>query len=349
MLSKWFKKKKSQSSSPKPIFNLQMDLTYCCNLSCRHCYQSSAISDKNELSLSEWKEVLSQFENLTYKLGVIPSVLLSGGEPLVWPNLNELIQYIYSKQIEISLLTNGTLVNSKFAVFLKKYNVQVQISIDGGDADSHDYFRGKGSFEKAAKGLEQLRVYNVPFVFQSVLQKYNCGQIHNFFNLAKQFGAQAMNFTRYLPNMHDTNEKTNEVQNMLSGKELKKVFEEILFYSKEYMMPTATHQPLWCLIDPHLGHPSSAGFLGLTIAPDGQIQLTSRIFDPIGDAKKPDGLIKAYFDNKTVNKLRQGKIRGCSNCRHFLKCRGDRNISYVLSGDFLGPDEHCWFWQETFK
>jgi MoaA/NifB/PqqE/SkfB family radical SAM enzyme len=279
---------------------------------------------------------------------VKPIVILSGGEPLMRIDLREIIEYIAieHKDIKICLLTNGVLIDSSVAANLKKYNIHVQISFDGPDAITHDYFRGTGVFDKAEKGVGELRSHKVPFCFQAVLQKHNCEFIPGFFAFAKRSGASSMDFTRYLPISRESDRKNTEMKNMLSGQELKRAYENIYKASQKYGVRTSTNHPLWCLIDRNLGHPSSAGYLGLTIAPDGKIQLTSRINEPIGDVKRKNGLNKVYFDNEILRELRMGKIAGCRKCEHFSRCRGDRNISYVLSNNFLEPDEHCWHWQE---
>jgi MoaA/NifB/PqqE/SkfB family radical SAM enzyme len=87
----------------------------------------------------------------------------------------------------------------------------------------------------------------------------------------------------------------------------------------------------------------------MTISPNGLIQLTSRIFKPVGNAIEENGIEKTYFDSLLFKKLRAGEINGCSKCEFFKRCRGDRNVSYTICGDFFGPDEHCWHWQEHVR
>lgn len=295
-----------------------------------------------ELPFEDWKKILQQYFVLTDQLETNTALTLSGGEPLLCPFLKELIIQIRNsgKKIDLYLLTNGTLISEDIATILKTHHVTVQISLDGPTEEANDYFRGKGSFSRTLQGAKILNRYDVPFTFQAVLQRRTNHLIADFFTVAKQYGARSMDFARLMAVGNDNNE-------MLVGPELKKAFKDILNCSKSYQVHTNTLQPLWCLIDPSLGHPSSAGFLGLTVSPDGSIQLTSRIKQSIGNATEKNGLLKTYYDHSLLKTLRTGKINGCSRCDFFRKCRGDRNISYLSFGNFLGPDEHCWHWREN--
>ncbi len=334
--------KNRKPSYPIPTFNLQLDLTYSCNLSCRHCYQRQNEKHASELSLEDWKKVLQQYFKLTSQLETNTALTLSGGEPLLCPFLKELIIHVRNsgKSVDLYLLTNGTLMRENLAVFLKTHRVTVQISLDGPTEETHDYFRGKGSFLKTLRGAEILNQHNVPFTFQAVLQKRTSHLIADFFMVAKRCNAISMDFTRLIA-VGD-----NDSHEMLAGLELKKAFVNVLDCSKSNQLHTNTSQPLWCLIDPKLGHPSSAGFLDFTVGPNALIQLTSRIKEPIGNAIEKNGLLKTYYDSQLLKTLRSGKIDGCSKCEFFRSCRGNRNISYLSFGDFLGPDEHCWHWRE---
>lgn len=349
LFERLFTRNKKRESTNRPTFSLQLDITNHCNLRCAHCYQRGNPQSDRELILGDWVNILEQFYELTTQLATNRTIFLSGGEPLTSPVWQNLISHIKNtdKNTNVSVLTNGTLLDDSIASFLKEFGVRVQISFDGPTAELHDHFRGKGSFEKAANGAGVLLNNNVPFTFQAVLQKQISDAIPTFFKLAKSLGANSMDFARLIPSVSVSDVDGCQFENMLTDHELRKTFEIILSSSESFKIPTNTSQPLWCLVDPALGHPSSAGFLGLTIGATGKIQLTSRIFEPIGDATEKNGISKAYFHSKLLKSLRAGKIRGCSKCEYFKKCRGDRNISYITCGDFLGPDEHCWHWRDN--
>lgn len=341
-------KKRNPPKAPKPLFNLQLDLTSRCNFHCRHCYQKNFQHYTHELALADWEKVLAQYKKLAAMLAVCPALTLSGGEPLLCDYLWQLIETVKAKHgIEkIYLLTNGSLIDQTVCEYLQRFGVEVQLSIEGPSSDTNDHIRGDGAYQTIMNAANLLQKNDVPFTYQMVLRRGFEGLIEAMFSMAKETGACAMNFVRLVPSRGNA---MLEMSDMLEGGDLKSALEQILFASRKYAVPTNTNQPLWCLIDETLGHPSSAGFLGLTVDPSGKIHVTSRTDYIIGNATEKKGLINAYLENDVMRRLRKGGVEGCGGCEYFKKCRGDRSVSYVLNGDFFGPDKHCWYWQGCGK
>lgn len=338
-------KKRRSANKQRPIFNLQLDLTYHCNLSCKHCYQRHSKVEHDKPTMEHWKGILEQYRKLARKIDVSPALTLSGGEPLMYKQLWEVIDYAKAKcDIDrIYLLTNGTLINKNVVNELVRCGAKVQLSIEGPTQIDNDIVRGRGVFKKILSAADLMRSYGVSFTYQTVLRKGMQDSIEELFKLAAEYSASAMNFTRLIPASIDGKYNTSD---MLSGAALRRVYEDIIFHSDKFKVPTNTRQPLWCLIDGKIGHPSSAGFLGLTIDPAGGIHVTSRTTQLVGDASDKNGLIDTYLKSKVLRRLRKNDINGCSKCSYFRLCRGDRSVSFVLNGDYFGPDKHCWYWQK---
>jgi len=127
------------------------NITRTCNLRCVHCYSDSdARSYEGELTTQEARRVLDDLADFQ-----VPGVLFSGGEPLIRPDLFELIGYGRSKGLHIVLSTNGTLITPDTARRLVDLKVAyVGISLDGADAKVHDRFRGTaGAFDRTLQGF----------------------------------------------------------------------------------------------------------------------------------------------------------------------------------------------------
>jgi MoaA/NifB/PqqE/SkfB family radical SAM enzyme len=87
----------------------------------------------------------------------VRTVQFIGGEPLLCPDLPDLIIHAHNLGLESSLATNGTLINEAIAERLLRSGLDaVSISIDGGQADTHDRIRGHGSFDAAIRGIRAL-------------------------------------------------------------------------------------------------------------------------------------------------------------------------------------------------
>ncbi|MBI4496667.1 MAG: radical SAM protein [Chloroflexi bacterium] len=125
-----------------------------CNLHCMHCYSDSF--DKaypGELTTAEARAMLEDLAAFG-----VPVLLLSGGEPLLRPDLFDLIAHAHSLGLRTTLSTNGTLITPELARRIKEVGCgYVGISLDG-IGPHHDKFRGKrGAFEEALAGIRNCR------------------------------------------------------------------------------------------------------------------------------------------------------------------------------------------------
>ena len=130
------------------------DITKTCNLKCIHCYNSERYSASDEdLVTSEFKEYMDTFS----KWGVKHLHFL-GGEPLIRNDLIELIKHAKSKNIKVTLNTNGTLVTDKRSKELIESGIdQIAFSLDGATPKTNDYIRGNGTYEKVISGIKTLK------------------------------------------------------------------------------------------------------------------------------------------------------------------------------------------------
>lgn len=136
--------------------NMAILLTNRCNLRCKHCYLYSGERVREELTLEEWKHVLSQFSKAGGK-----HVSFSGGEPLMYNGLDELLKYAKELGLEVRLYTNGVLWSDKLIKDLSGYLDDVQVSLDGYDEHTNSYIRGNGYFAKVYETIIKLSMEGV--------------------------------------------------------------------------------------------------------------------------------------------------------------------------------------------
>ena len=151
--------------------SLDIDITTHCNLRCSYCSHFSSEGDVDtDLSLEEWDKFFQECTNIG-----IMNLTLSGGEAFCRKDIREIIESIVRNRMRFSVLSNGTLIDDGTAKFLKNTGRcnSVQVSIDGPDAESHDIFRGKGSFDKALRGLEALMRNGISATSRITLNKHS--------------------------------------------------------------------------------------------------------------------------------------------------------------------------------
>lgn len=186
---------------------IQFQYNYACNFACVHCSvkrfqgktprRSFAIEDVRNLSQQADQLGLARF-------------VITGGEPLVFKDFDELVAAIDPEKFYISCDTNGWFLNDARARHIKDIGVdRIQLSIDSLDAGEHDRFRqAKGSHRKALKALDSARNAGLDVFIQTVVTKqrlhsdeflefvsyFNRDDIGVFVTYAKPVGAWEGNF-----------------------------------------------------------------------------------------------------------------------------------------------------------
>lgn len=180
-------------SAPQKV---TLNITNQCNLNCLYCAVSSTKNSPGDLSLEEWKDVIDELARIK-----VFHLLISGGEPFIRQDFQQILKHILHYHFRISINTNGTLFNKEILYLLSEsWRLDdLQVSLDGADPDVHNVIRGKGSFEKTINGVKQLRQWEIPFSFFVVVCKNNKNQIDKIVWLGEKVGASRITFSSLLP------------------------------------------------------------------------------------------------------------------------------------------------------
>ncbi|MBI1869737.1 MAG: radical SAM protein, partial [Chlamydiae bacterium] len=174
------------------------ELTAGCNLACIHCRRLDVSKElsKRDLSHEDSLEVIRQIASLG------PSILvLSGGEPLMRPDVFDLARFARANGLEVALATNGTLVNGEVAEKIHQSGIRrVAISLDGPSAHVHDAFRKEeGAFERALNGCRELKKAGVSLQINTTLTQHNEALCDEIYQLALNLGADAFHLFMLVP------------------------------------------------------------------------------------------------------------------------------------------------------
>lgn len=209
-----------ENDRPKFTLNqIYFYLTEGCNLRCRHCWIAPKYQSPDEsypvLDVDLFRSIIQQARPLG-----LSGVKLTGGEPLLHPHIHEILEVVRSEGLRLTVETNGTLCTTelaeKMATCRKPF---VSVSLDGADAETHEWVRGvEGCFEAALKGIRNLvKAGFKPQVIMSVM-RHNRDQLGAVVRLAESLGAGSLKFNLVQPTARG--EKMHEAGEALTIEEL---------------------------------------------------------------------------------------------------------------------------------
>lgn len=290
--------------------HLILAVSYDCNLSCSHCY--NADSKCAALSLNDWKSIISQWQG--YFQGSYTSIVhFKGGEPFLYRDLDELLEFSAGKKLRIMITTNGTILDDKNFKSLEKINKAVKdnlkliVSLNGSNPKTDALLRGKGAFEKTMKFINQLSDLGIAFDINYVMHSGNEHDLEQSIQLAKRLGVVQFNI---LPLVLKGNAKEKGLEKANPGRllnTLKRIYEsgdskirEMLSGSIIDIINRVTSGQFRCL-------ECVAGYRGLLyILPDGSVYSCPNTVLPdfcAGNIREIG--IKGAIESTALKKLRQ--------------------------------------------
>jgi radical SAM protein with 4Fe4S-binding SPASM domain len=169
--------------------SVYLHLTARCNLACPHCYVAGGAQEDLPASL-----VLRTIDELREIGG--DSVTLSGGEPLLHPEIRRILRYA-ALRVQVQILSNGTLIDEDWAAFLAgEVHPAIQISLDGSRKEIHDPIRGLGNFTRTLKAVELLQEAGLAgqISFATTIMQPNRHDIKDIIGLAQALGVPRVRF-----------------------------------------------------------------------------------------------------------------------------------------------------------
>jgi len=147
---------------------LQFQYDYRCNFKCQHCCISKMQKKERKFTPSDVKELSRQADEMG-----LANIVLTGGEPLIFPDFDDIIKAIDPQKFYITSDTNGWNLDEARAKHLKSIGVdKIQLSIDSLNAAAHDDFRRKqGSHERTIKAIDAAQKAGLNIIVQTVVTK----------------------------------------------------------------------------------------------------------------------------------------------------------------------------------
>jgi MoaA/NifB/PqqE/SkfB family radical SAM enzyme len=163
--------------APRPFF-VQYSLLNGCNARCVYC--NSPARDDSRLSLDEHRRILGEFA----RLGTV-RVKFLGGEPLLVPEMDELVAEVRRRGMRCAMVTNGFLIPERMEMV--RQLDEIVISLDGSEA-AHDRQRGRGSWKRVMHGVEACAEAGLDFFLSAVVTRESSGEVDWLIDTARRFG-----------------------------------------------------------------------------------------------------------------------------------------------------------------
>ncbi len=325
-----------------PLRMVAWELTRNCNLNCMHCRASASRGPhEGELSTLDCKKIIDEIKGFSS-----PTIILTGGEPLMRDDLFDIIEYGNSKGLRLVIAVNGTLLDREKALKLRDNGIRrVSLSIDGKNRADHDTFRGvEGSFDAVMKSAEMLSDVALPFQINTTVTQLNVNDLEQIYNVVKSSGACAWHIFLLVPVGRGVG---------LKGRELDAaMYESILGWlytvekSKEVEIKVTCAPHYYRIVKEKGDTPVSAGCLAgknfMFISHRGIAQPCGYLEAPSGDVRK-DSVRKVWEESPVFNRLRDlSSYKGkCGGCKYLNICGGCRARAYELYGDMLQEEPYC--------
>lgn len=328
---------------------LQWHITNRCNKRCKHCYQEDF--NNQEFSTKELIKIGEQYIELLKKYNSLHNkkckghINITGGEPFIRDDIFEILDFFYKNRDKFTfgILSNGSYLTEDIVNKLKKYKpTMVQISLDG-NKKSHDYLRGKGSYDEVVKALKLLNKYNIKGIVSFTANNKNYKEFKDVVKTARKAKAHKVWSDRLVPmGSGDTDEiKT------LNQKELKEYLyimekDKNRWINRFNKLEISMNRGLQFLSGSSCGYKCSAGDGLIIIMENGDIMPCRRLPLIAGNLKK-DKLDDIYFNSDIFKKLRIKSVpEGCETCGFIDVCNGgSKCISYGVYNNYNVADPAC--------
>lgn len=302
----------------KPFTFVQWLATNRCNLFCPFCESSAGEADPGELTRAEVEKLIDDLASMGVK-----RLFISGGEPLMRPDIIPIMAYAAGRNLRLGLATNGWHV-PEMEESLKNLPFFIYFTSLDGMPDYHDRIRGReNAFHRAVQGLDVFARLGVPLrMVNTVVHPENICQLEDLAAVVKDSAATTWRITP----VSDVGRAAGDHDYELSPEQLRYLASFIDKHRGKLTVDFGeSHMYLSCLAGHSRGKPffCGAGLTRCSIMPDGEVLGCQQVFD----ARFSEGNIRdsgfAHIWKHGFGRFRDKSFpQACRNCSHFDGCRG---------------------------
>lgn len=317
------------------LLSMELELSRICDLRCIYCYASSGEPLQNELTLDEILAVIGR----ATEMGVRKIIILGGGEPLLYPHLFEVIDFIRDRGLIVDLFTNGQTLDDVTACRLYEHRVGVVLKMNSRNSEIQDRLAGRsGAFLKISRALEALQGAGYPdencaLSIETIICRPNYGELPDLWRWARRRG-----ISPYFETMTMQGRASEHRDIEVKQGEVKALFEDLSRIDREeFGCSWVPHPPL-------VASQCARHEYSCTITSTGEVHPCPGV-DVSGGSIRETDLREIVTRSRVFTELRdiRKNIKGhCATCDLGESCYGCRGHAYQVTGDYLAEDPLCW-------
>ena len=346
----------------KPDINVEapylvaLNLTRRCNLACAHCYLDAGVRRDGgaaELDTGEVTALLDDIKGLSDETMVV----LTGGEPLMRPDIFDLARHASGLGLMVVVGTNGTLLDDGRVAALQEAGVQaVGISLDSLDPAYHDGFRGlEGAWRRTMAGIDACRRAGLMFQIHFSVTDDNAAELDEMIGFAREAGAAVLNVFFLVCTGR------GETVSNISAESYARVLHRLVAAAREEseLLVRARCAPHFkrmaleavpplpvTLVDGYEAGGCLAATRYCRVTPEGEVTPCPYMECAAGSIREQD-FAAIWRHAPLLARLRTPRLEGrCGDCEYARLCGGCRARPLAKSGNMMGEDFLCTYQPE---
>jgi heme b synthase len=339
------------------------EITRSCNLSCVHCRAAAEFGHYHgELTLDQIKATIDDIVTISN-----PILILTGGEPLMRPDIWDIVDYAHEKGAMPVIGTNATLITEEIAQKMHDHGIpRISVSVDFPTAEGHDEFRAQpGCFDATIEGIKMAKRHGVGVQINTTVTTRNYMLIEQIHDLAESLGVDAFHIFMLVP--------TGRGSEILAEELPPDEYERVLAWAYERQKTSPLHfkptdAPHYYRIIRQLakaeGKKVTREEYGLDAMTRGCLGgITFGFISHVGDVQpcgyfdmqlgnvKEKPFHEIWTESKVFNDLRDySKLKGkCGACEFKAVCGGCRARALEITGDYLEAEPYCAYQPPAWK
>jgi radical SAM protein with 4Fe4S-binding SPASM domain len=329
------------------------EVTARCNLNCIHCHAMGGSADPLELSTDEGKRLIDQIA----QVDAFRTLVFTGGEPLVRPDIFELLKHSKAAGLANIIATNGILIDDEMAGKLKENGVVCNaISLDAPDPHVHNSIRqNPEAFELAMRGIEATKKAGILLQINTTAMEYNMPYLSDLMDFVERqdVGIMLMYQLVAVGNGEKIEKATlkknanQSLSELISRKQktMKTIIEPVAGpqYWPYLLEKKGLKSGYRLKLAEKVFHGCCAGRGFVYVKSNGDVWPCPFVELSAGNVREKS-FREIYEQSEVFKNLRRREetLKGdCGECRYNRLCGGCRGRALAYSGDYLAEDPRC--------